>query len=159
MTPWLLRYTIRMAGILASMLLVEYLAYYMARAGGVNRVLWVAPSFALVALAGYDTVKRLPLVWGALVGGFLAGVANLISWQIGAFVLEGRFRMPAEAEPLLVLTSLLIALIVGAIVGGVAGIVARGRRRKRSRRSALNTLAYSAFDEPLTVSDVARESA
>ncbi len=159
MTPWLLRYSMRMLGLLGAMLVIEYVAYLLARESGVSRIYWVAPSFGIVALAGYDTVTRLPLIWGALVGGALAATVNVISWAVGALVLEGRFHFPDDAEPVLVLTSLLIALIVGAIVGGVAGAFARTRRRKRQRRSALNSLAYTAFDEPVAPREASRDSA
>ena len=146
---WFVRFSIRMLGILALMLLVEFASYLLYRERGLARVLWVPVSFALVALAGFDTVKRLPLVWGALIGALLAGATNLLSWPIGSYVLYGQLRVPDEAEPLLMATSLLIAAIVGAIVGVVAGLVARDRRRRRSRRSAISKLAYTAFDEPM----------
>lgn len=146
---WFIRFSIRMSGILAAMLLVEVASYLLYREQGLARVLWVPASFALVALAGFDTVKRLPLVWGALVGAVLAGVTNLLSWPIGSLVLDGQLGLPQEAEPLLIATSLLIAAIVGAIVGVVAGLVARNRRRHRSRRTAISKLAYTALDEPL----------
>jgi hypothetical protein len=144
----IIRLCARIGGVLALMVLVEFLAFLLYREYGTNRLFGVPISFALVALAGYDTVKRLPLVWGAMVGGLLAGAASLISWPIGSYVLSGAFRYPDEADPLIVGTSLLMMAIVGGIIGVVAGLVARNRRRLRSRRSALGKLAYSAFDEP-----------
>lgn len=143
-----LRFSIRMLGILMLMLLAESASFLLYRERGVARVLWVPVSFGLVALAGFDTVKRLPLVWGALVGALLAGLTNVLSWPIGSYILDGQLRLPEEAEPVLMVTSLLITAIVGAIVGVVAGMVARDRRRQRSRRSAISKLAYTAFDEP-----------
>lgn len=138
-----------MTGILLVMLLVELAAYVLYREYGVNRLYWVPVNLALVALSGYDTVKRLPLVWGAFIGAILASATNLLSWPTGSLVADGVFRFPPEADPLLVGTSLMIAAIVGAIVGVSAGVFARGRRRKRSRRSALGKLAYGAYDEPM----------
>ncbi len=143
-----IRFSIRMLGILTLMLLVEFASYLLYRERGVARVLWVPVSFGLVGLAGFDTVRRLPLVWGALIGALLAGVTNILSWPIGSYILDGQLHFPEDAEPLLVATSLLITAIVGAIVGVIAGLVARDRRRRRSRRSAISKLAYTAFDEP-----------
>ena len=144
---WLIRLFGRMSGFLALMVLVEFLAFVLYREYGVNRLFALPISFSLVALAGYDTVRRLPLIWGAVFGALLAGADNLISWPIGSYVLDGSFRYPDEADPLIVGTSLLLAAVVGAIVAAMAGIVARNRRRHRSRRSALGKLAYTAFDE------------
>lgn len=145
---WAARFLSRMLGLLLLMLLVEFAAFVLYREAGINRLLWLPISFGLVALGGYDTVKRMPLVWGALVGALLAGTANLLSWMIGALVMQGTLGLPDEAQPLLVASSLLIAAIVGGIVGVCAGMVARGRRRHRARRSAMKELAYTAFDEP-----------
>ena len=145
---WFIRLSGRMTGILALMVLVEFLAFVLYREYGVNRLFGVPISFALVTLAGYDTVKRLPLIWGTLAGAVLASVANVISWPIGSYVLEGAFRYPDEADPMIVGISMLLAGVVGAIIGALGGIVARNRRRDRSRRSALGKLAYTAFDEP-----------
>jgi hypothetical protein len=153
-----LRLGIRLFGVLALMLLVELGSFLLYRERGLNRLFWVPLSFGLVAVAGFDTVKRLPLVWGALTGALLAGVTNLLSWLIGAWVMDGRFRLPEEAEPLLVATSLLMAATIGAIIGVAAGAVARGRRRQRSRRSALGKLAYTAFDEPRDEADEVAEA-
>lgn len=149
MMPWFVRFAARITGVLLVMLLVELIAFWLARDYGINRLFWVPVSFALVAFAGYDTVKRLPLVWGAVVGALLAGSANCVSWMIGSYVMDGEFRMPDEAEPLLLGTSVMMAAIIGGIVAVVAGLVARNRRRQRSRRSALGKLAYSAYDEPM----------
>ena len=146
---WFIRFSVRMLGILSLMLLVEFTSYLLYRERGLARVFWVPLSFGLVGWAGFDTVKRLPLVWGALIGALLAGATSLLSWPIGSYVLNGQLRLPDEAEPLLIATSLLIAATVGAIVGVVAGVVARDRRRRRSRRSAISKLAYTAFDEPM----------
>lgn len=145
---WFLRLCARIFGFLALMVLVEFVAFLLYREYGVNRLFAVPISFALVALAGYDTVRRLPLIWGALVGALVAGATNLMSWPVGSYVLSGVFGYPDEADPLIVSTSLLLAAVVGAIVGAMAGVVARNRRRLRSRRSALDKLAYTAFDEP-----------
>ena len=150
---WFPRLMVRMGGIQLAMALVEFAAFLLYREQGINRLYWVPLSFALVAFAGYDTVKRLPLVWGAFVGAALAIAANLLSWPTGSLVADGVFRFPPEADPLLVGTSLLIAAIVGAIVGVVAGMAARSRRRQRSRRSALGKLAYQAYDEPMNPAD------
>jgi hypothetical protein len=144
---WFIRFSAKLAGVLALMLLVEFASFLLYRDRGVMRLLWLPLSYACVAFAGYDTVKRLPLIWGALVGAFLAGVTSLVSWQIGAFVMDGTFRMPEEADPLIVATGFFIAAIVGAIVASVAGMIARDRRRHRSRRTAMGKLAYTAFDE------------
>jgi len=151
---WVGRLVIRMSGVLLAMALVEFGAFLTYREWGVNRLVWVPVSFALVALAGFDTVKRLPLVWGAVVGAVLAGATNLVSWPLGELVFDGRLAMPDEADPLLVLTALAIAMIVGAIVGVTAGLFARGRRRKKSHRSAIGRLAYTAFDETAEDTDV-----
>lgn len=148
MALWALRYAARMIGYFMLMLLVEFAAFMLYRDHGINRLLWVPVSFGVVAFAGYDTVKRLPLIWGALIGALLAGATSFLSWMIGSFVAVGRFRMPPEAEPLLLGTTLLTASIVGAIVGVSAGMLARARRRQRSRRSAIKKLAYMAVDEP-----------
>ena len=146
---WFLRLCARISGFLALMVLVEFVAFLLYREYGVNRLFGVPISFSLVALAGYDTVRRLPLIWGALVGALVAGATNLISWPVGSYVLSGVFAYPDEADPLIVGTSLLLAAVVGAIVGAMAGVAARNRRRLRSRRSALDKLAYTAFDEPV----------
>ena len=147
MTLWIARYGFRMLAIMLAMLLVEFAAFFFALENDVNRLRWVPLSYALVAYAGYDTVRRMPLLWGAVVSGALAGIVNTISWLIGSFVAEGRFRMPAEAEPLLVATSLLMASLIGAVIGGAAGLVARARRRQRSRRSAIRKLSYTTLDD------------
>jgi len=158
MMPWFFRYIARMAGYLAAMLLVVWIGFVLYRQSGIDRVYWVPVNFGIVAVAGYDTVKRLPLVWGALVGGLVAGIVDLCTWPLGTLVGQGRLGMPPEADPLLVATSLLVAVIVGAVVGGVAGMTARSRRRKRSRRSALRRLQYSAFDESVGVPEEARDA-
>ena len=138
-----------MSGLLLLMLLVEFIAFALYRDAGVSRLPWVPVSVGLAALGGYDTVKRMPLVWGALAGALLAGITNLLSWVIGAVVLQGELALPDEAEPLLVASSLLIAAIVGAIAGVVAGMLARAHRRHRSRRAATRQLAHTASDEPI----------
>jgi hypothetical protein len=153
MMPWFFRYIARMAGYLAAMLLVVWIGFVLYRQSGIDRVYWVPVNFGIVAVAGYDTVKRLPLVWGALVGGLVAGIVDLCTWPLGTLVGQGRLAMPPEADP-----SLLVAVIVGAVVGGVAGMTARSRRRKRSRRSALRRLQYSAFDESVGVPEEARDA-
>ncbi|MES3034266.1 MAG: hypothetical protein V4813_09740 [Gemmatimonadota bacterium] len=147
MTLWIARYGVRMLAIVLAMLLVEFAAFFFAIEHDVNRLYWVPVSYALVAYAGYDTVSRMPLLWGLVMSGAIAGIVNSASWLIGSFVAEGRFRMPAEAEPLLVATSLLMASLIGAIIGGAAGVIARARRRQRARRSAIRKLAYTAMDE------------
>ena len=148
MSTWAARFLLRILGLLLLMLLVEFAAFMVYRDTGINRLLWLPLSVGLVALGGYDTVKRLPLVWGALVGALLAGTANMLSWYIGSFVMQGTFALPEEAEPVLVTGSLVIAATVGGLVGVAAGMIARGRRRRRARRSAIRTLEYSAFDDP-----------
>ncbi len=159
MMPWFFRYTARMVGYAAAMLLIVWIGFVLYRQRGINRVYWAPLNLGIVAVAGYDTVKRLPLVWGALVGGLLAGIVDLLTWPVGSVVADGAFAMPPEADPMLVASSLLVALILGAIVGGVAGMTARSRRRQRSRRSAVRKLAYSAFDEPdVATEEAARES-
>ncbi|MBC7843630.1 MAG: hypothetical protein H7099_15020 [Gemmatimonadaceae bacterium] len=155
---WFIRLTLRMSALVVLMLVVEYLSYLLYREFGVARLFWYPVSCALVALGGYDTVKRLPLVWGALAGAVLAGVTSLVSWPLGSFVLDGALRYPEEADPLIVATGVLIAEIIGAIVAVAAGMVARERRRHRSRRSAISKLAYSAFDERLDPDDEVRPS-
>jgi hypothetical protein len=150
---WIARFVVRMGGVLLLMLAVEFASFFLYREYGWNRLVWVPLMFALVAFAGYDTVRRLPLVWGGVVGAVLAGLANLLEWPIGSLVAYGAFEYPPEAEPVLVATSLAIAVMVGAIVGVVAGLLARRRRRHRARRSALGKLAYTAYDEPLAADD------
>ncbi len=150
MTLWVARYGVRMLSVMLAMLLVEFAAFFFAQEYAVNRILWVPVSYALVAYAGYDTVRRMPLLWGIVVSGTLAGIVNSVSWLIGSFVVEGRFRLPAEAEPLIFATSLLMATLIGAIIGGAAGFIARLRRRQRSRRSAIRKLSYTALDESPT---------
>jgi hypothetical protein len=80
-----------MTAILVVMLLVEFAAFVLFRERGVTRLYWYPVSYALVGLAGYDTVKRLPLVWGAAIGALLAGITSVLSWKIGAYALEGVF--------------------------------------------------------------------
>ena len=138
-----------MSGLLLLMLLVECIAYVLYRDAGMSRLPWVPVSVGLAAFGGYDTVKRMPLIWGALAGALLAGITNLLSWVIGAVVLQGKFAMPDEAEPLLVASSLLIAAIGGSIAGVVAGLLARAHRRHRLRRAATRQLAQTAIDEPI----------
>jgi hypothetical protein len=150
---WILRFVVRMSAVLILMIVVESASFVLYRQFGWNRLLWVPLNFGLVAFAAFDTVKRLPLVWGGVVGAVLSGIVNLLEWPTGALVADGRFEFPPEADPLLVATGLLIAVIVGAIVGVVAGIAARRRRRQRARRSALGKLAYTAYDDPLTTDD------
>jgi len=145
---WAARFLARNVGLLLLMLLVEFAAFMVYREAGFNRLFWLPLSVGLVALGGYDTVTRMPLVWGALVGALLAGTTNMLSWFIGAFVMQGTFALPDEAEPILVVSSLIINATVGGIVGTAAGIFARGRRRHRARRSAIRKLAYTTFDEP-----------
>lgn len=145
---WVAPFLARILGVQLAMLLVEFAAFVVYREAGINRLLWLPLSLALVAFGGFDTVKRLPLVWGALVGAVLAGVANMLSWWIGSFVMQGTFALPDEADPVLVASSLTIAVMVGGLIGVGAGMVARSRRRQRSRRSAIKKLAYTAFDEP-----------
>ncbi|MCC7053883.1 MAG: hypothetical protein IT355_11535 [Gemmatimonadaceae bacterium] len=147
MMPWFFRYSMRMVGILLMLLFVEYITFVFYRESGINRFFWLPLSVGFVALAGFDTVSRLPLIWGAFVGGLLFGLTSVISWEIGSFVLMGRFEFPAEAEPLLVLLTFALTSIIGAIIGGMAGLAARSRRRQRQRRSSIKKLAYSAFDE------------
>jgi hypothetical protein len=151
--PSLSRFIARLAGVQLLMLLIEFFAFVLNRESNLSRLYWVPVSFALVACAGFWTVSRLPIIWGAAVGGTLAGITNLLTWPIGAFVLEGAFRFPVEASPLLVVTGFMIAAIVGAIVGVTAGVFARSRRRNRSRRSGIQSLAYGAFDEPLDLTE------
>ena len=157
MTLWVARYGVRMLSILLAMLLVEFAAFFFAHENNINRLLWVPVNYLLVAYAGYDTVRRMPLLWGVVVSGAMAGIVNSVSWLIGSFVVEGRFRMPAEAEPLLFATSLLMASVIGAIIGGAAGVIARTRRRQRARRSAIRKLSYTAMDDVPDVPDVMTE--
>lgn len=155
---WFLRLSLRMAGLGVLMMFVEFLSYLLYRELGVTRLYWYPVSYGLVAVAGYDTVRRLPLVWGAMAGAVLAGVTSLFSWPLGSLVLNGALRFPDEADPLIVATGVLIAAIVGAIVAVSAGLIARDRRRHRSRRSATARLAYTAFDEPRDPVDEVRPS-
>jgi len=90
MMPWFFRYIARMAGYLAAMLLVVWIGFVLYRQSGIDRVYWVPVNFGIVAVAGYDTVKRLPLVWGALVGGLVAGIVDLCTWPLGTLVGQGR---------------------------------------------------------------------
>jgi hypothetical protein len=143
----ILRLLTRAAIILAIMVMVEFAAFLFNRELGINRLYWVPVSLGLIAFAGYDTVRRMPMIWGATISGLLAGFTSVISWMVAEYVLHGSFSMPAEAEPPLVGTTFLVMAIVGGIVGVSAGTFARSRRRKRSRRSALGKLAYTAFDE------------
>ncbi len=147
MIPWFVRFSARLLGILALMLGIEIVAFFLERDQGFSRLVWVPVSYAMVALAGYQTVKRLPLVWGTLAGSLLAGTTSVLSWLAGGYVLDGRVGFPPEADPMLVATGGLLGAVVGGIIASVAGLIARGRRRKRSRRSALGTLGYAAFDE------------
>ncbi len=147
MIPWFIRFSGRLLGILLLMLCIEIVAFYLERDQGISRLYWVPVSFAMVALAGYQTVQRLPLIWGTLAGVLLAGTTNVLSWIAGGFVNDGRVGFPPEADPMLVATGGLLGAVVGGIIGTFSGLVARGRRRKRSRRSALGTLGYAAFDE------------
>jgi len=147
MTLGATRFGLRMSAILGAMLLVEFASYFFASESGWNRVYWVPVSFLLVAYAGYDTVRRLPLVWGVVIGTVLSGTVSMVSLPIGSFVINGQFRLPAEAEPLLLTTTLLLSSLLGGITGGAAGVVARSRRRQRARRSAIRKLAYTAMDD------------
>jgi gas vesicle protein len=87
------------------------------------------------------------LIWGVIVGAVLAGSTSMLSLMVGSLVLEGRFRMPADVDPLLLFTTLLMTSVLGAIVGGAAGVLARARRRERARRSAIQKLSPVATDE------------
>jgi len=136
-----------MFAVLLTMLLVECAAFFFAIGSGVDRLYWVPVSFGLVAYAGYDTVRRFPLIWGVVIGGVLAGGVSMVSLLIGSYLLDGHFRLPAEAEPLLVVTTLLMSSLLGGIVGGAAGVVARSRRRHSARRSALEKLAHVSTNE------------
>jgi len=147
MIPWFIRFSARLLGILVFMLCIEIAAFYLERDQGISRLFWVPVSYAMVALAGYQTVQRLPLIWGALAGVLLAGTTNVLSWIAGGFVHDGRVAFPPEADPMLVATGGLLGAVLGGIIGTVAGLVARGRRRQRSRRSAMDKLGLSAFDE------------
>lgn len=147
MTLWMARYGVRMLAILLAMLLVEFASYFFALENGLNRLVWVPLSFALIACGGYDTVRRMPLLWGVVIGAVLAGLTSMMSLLIGTFVVDGHFRLPTEAEPLLLFTTLLMTGLIGAIIGGAAGAVARGRRRQRARRTAIRALSYMATDE------------
>lgn len=149
--PGLFRYVLRMLGIFAGMLAVEFVTFLIARQWGISRYLFLPLSLGLVAFAGYDTVSRLPLIWGGVVGGLLYSLTSVFSWEIGNFVLQGRWELPAEAEPLLVLLTFALTGLIGAVLGTLAGMVARSRRRNRQRRSAVQKLAYSAFDEAVGV--------
>ena len=153
------RLGLRMSAILGAMLLVEFASYFFASESGWNRVYWVPVSFLLVAYAGYDTVRRLPLLWGVVIGVVLAGTVSMISLLLGSYVMDGQFRLPAEAEPLLLATTLLLSSLLGGIIGGAAGVVARSRRRHRARRSASRKLAYTAMDDrDDTTADLTRGS-
>lgn len=147
MTLWIARFGTRMLIILLAMVLVEFASFFFVIEHGLNRLYWVPVSFLLVAYGGYDTVRRMPLIWGVIVGAVLAGSTSMLSLMVGTLVLEGRFRMPAEVDPLLLFTTLLMTSLLGAIVGGAAGVVARSRRRDRARRSAIQKLSYMATDE------------
>ncbi len=147
MTLWIARYGMRMLAVLLVMLVLEFASYYLAIESGINRLYWVPVSFALVAYGGYDTVRRMPLLWGVVVGAVLAGLTSMVSLLIGTYLVDGHLRMPAEADPLLLFTTLLMTSLIGAIIGGAAGVVARGRRRQRARRTAIRKLAYMATDE------------
>jgi hypothetical protein len=147
MTLWIARYGLRMLAILMVMLLVEFASFFFALESGINRIYWVPVSFALVAYGGYDTVRRMPLVWGVVVGAVLAGTTSMLSLAIGTLLLEGKFRMPTEVDPLLLFTTLLMTSLIGAIVGGAAGVLARARRRDRARRTAIRKLSYMATDD------------
>jgi hypothetical protein len=160
MTLWATRFGLRMSAILGTMLLVEFASYFFATESGWNRLYWVPVSFLLVAYAGYDTVRRLPLIWGVVVGVVLAGTVSMVSLLIGSYVIDGQFRLPAEAEPLLLATTLLLSSLLGGFIGGAAGVVARSRRRQRARRSAIRKLAYTAMDDPAEATpDIARTAA
>lgn len=148
MTLWIARHGTRMVAVFLAMLLVEFGSYFFAFESGVNRMWWVPVSFGLVAYAGYDTVRRMPLLWGVVVGAVLAGLASIVSLFIGTYASEGQLRLPVEADPLLLFTTLLMTSLIGAIVAGAAGVVARARRRQRARRTAIRKLAYTAMDEP-----------
>jgi hypothetical protein len=147
MTLWIARYGVRMLAVLLAMLLVEFASYFFALEHGINRMLWVPVSFGLVAYAGYDTVRRMPLIWGVVVGGAMAGATSMVSLLIGSYVSDGALHLPAEAEPLLLVTTLMMTSIIGAILGGAVGVVARSRRRDRARRTAIRSIAYMATDE------------
>jgi hypothetical protein len=147
MIPWFVRFCARLLGILVLMLSIEIAAFYLERNQGVSRLYWVPLSYAMVAWAGYQTVKRLPLIWGTLAGVLLAGSTNVLSWLAGGFVNDGRLGFPPEADPMLVATGGLLGAVVGGVIGTCAGLIARGRRRTRSRREALGKLGHAAFDD------------
>ncbi len=147
MIPSFVRFAGRLLGILLLMQCVEVAAFFLDREEGVSRLYWVPLSYALVAWAGYETVKRFPLIWGTLVGVLLAGATNVLSWLAGGFVYDGRLGFPPEADPMLVATGGLLGAVVGGIIGTGAGLIARRRRRVRSRHEALGKLGHETFDE------------
>ena len=155
MTLWIARFGMRMLIVLLVMLLVEFASFVFVIEYGLNRLYWVPVSFLLVAYGGYDTVRRMPLIWGVIVGAVLAGSTSMLSLMVGSLVLEGRFRMPVDVDPLLLFTTLLMTSVLGAIVGGAAGVLARARRRDRARRSAIQRLSPVATDEQVnTMADM-----
>ena len=143
--PWFVRFSAQMTGVLVVMVLVEFASFVFAREQGINRMYWVPLSLMAVAFSGYVTVRRLPLVWGGIVGAILAGLTTLFSWPLGSFVNDGRLSWPAEAEPVLVLSVMAIYAIFGAIIGVAAGMIARSKRRQRVRRAAMSKLAFGGF--------------
>ena len=98
MMPWFFRYFSRMLGVLAAMLFVEYITFVISREMGISRFFFLPISLGLVAFAGYDTVARLPLLWGSVIGGILYGITSVLSWEIGNYVLQGRWQLPDEAN-------------------------------------------------------------
>lgn len=148
MMPWFMRYSAQMTGLQLLMLLLEFASFIFAREQGVNRFYWLPLSLVVVAVAGYITVRRMPLMWGGVAGAVLYAITSVLSWPIGEYVIEGKLGYPQEAEPVLVLTTMLLMAIVGAIFGVAAGAVARSRRRQRVRRAAMNKLAFGSFVAP-----------
>jgi hypothetical protein len=142
-----MRLSVKLAGLFVVLLLVEFASYMATSNQPAMRVVFAPVFFAIIGVAAFITVKRVPLVWGASVAAAMGGILSLLTYPIGNLATRGSFAWPGE-DPLVVATGFTVTTTFSALVGFAAGMFARTRRRKRSRRSAMSKLVYAAYDEP-----------
>jgi hypothetical protein len=147
-----MRLSVKLAGFFALLVLVEFASYMATSAQPTLRVLFAPVFFAIIGIAAFVTVKRVPLLWGAVVAGCMGGVMALLTYPIGNLAMRGSFAWPGE-DPLVVATGFTVTATFATLVGIGAGFLARNRRRSRSRRTAMGRLVYAAYDEPVSDTD------